>query len=109
MTKTKKLKSFPGYEIYNDGRVFSLKTNRFLLAGLNSDGYKIVCLMKDGRKVMKRVSRLVCQAFKRCPKPGETVNHINEIKTDDSESNVEWCSVRVNIRKYWENKRRMAV
>lgn len=104
-TKTKQLRSFPGYEIYNDGRIYSLKTNKFLLAGLNSQGYKIVCLMKDKKKVMKRVSHLVCQAFKRPRKPGETTDHLDENKLNNNDWNVCWCSRKVNIKRYWERRK----
>jgi hypothetical protein len=57
------------------------------------DGYHAVNL---GRGIVKRVNRLVCQAFSRAPNPGEEAAHQNGNPADDSAANLSWVTPVVN-------------
>lgn len=82
--------------IYRDGRVYSTKSNKFLKPQLNSNGYHIVHLF--GKK-KARVHRLVAETFLTDSEYyGLDVNHKNGTKTDNYESNLEWCTRSHNIR-----------
>lgn len=59
------------YEISNEGDVYSLRRGKCLKPRLSLDGYKRVCLFKDGKGYEYRVARLVAEAFIENPK----INH----------------------------------
>ena len=85
------------YKISNLGRVKNLKTNKILKLKLRKDGYTQVTLCKKGKQESKYVHRLVCEAFLENPLNLSEVNHKNEIKTDNSINNLEWCSKDYNL------------
>lgn len=87
------------YQVSNLGRVRSLKFGRVkvLKNGTNNSGYLTVCLLKDKKANCLLVHRLVASAF--IPNSDETktiINHINEDKTDNRVSNLEWCDRKYN-------------
>lgn len=93
----------PGYEhlgeVSNLGRIRSLKgAIRKTVFGKN--GYERIGLKAKGAKNTNYVTvhRIVALAF--CPgfRDGLTVNHINGVKTDNRAENLEWCSLKNNIR-----------
>ena len=94
------VKSVPGYEglysVSDDGRVFSLITNRELKPKIDRYGYKAVTLFKDGKSHYITVHRVVAKAFIPNPFSKRCVNHINEIKTDNRVENLEWVTIKEN-------------
>ena len=80
------------YEVSNMGQVKSLKFDKekILKQGKMKNDYLFVNLYKDG--IMKRflVHRLVASAFIDNPNNYPTVNHNNEVKTDNRVSNLCW-------------------
>ena len=93
------------YEVSDQGRVKSLKygKERILKPRKDSCGYLQVNLCKDGQKKMSLVHRLVSEAFIPNPNNLETVNHKDEVKTNNVASNLEWMS-RVDNKRYSANK-----
>ena len=45
----KMIKDFPDYMIYPDGRVFSIKSNKFMKSFTNTDKYLRIVLSHDGK------------------------------------------------------------
>ncbi len=87
------------YEVSSFGRVRNLKTKRILNLKTTQDGYKEICLHKQGNRKYIRVNRLVAFAFPEiCGKhfEGAVCNHINEKKQDNRAENLEWCTVQYN-------------
>ena len=93
------------YEVSNLGRVRSLKrtvwhpitgwTERaYKIRKLRTDknGYVLINLCKNGNIKTHKIHRLVATAFLENKKNEPTVNHINEIKSDNRSCNLEWCS-----------------
>lgn len=64
----------------------------------NRNGYCYVSLCKNGSAKNYSVHRLVAMAFVENPDGKNTVNHINEIKTDNRSVNLEWMSLPENLR-----------
>lgn len=79
------------YRVSNMGRVLSVRTETVLKPSL-CKGYCVVSLHDHGQRNFK-VHRLVAAAFSPNPENKPTVNHINEIKTDNRACNLEWATV----------------
>ena len=109
MTETwKAIAGFEGlYEVSNLGRVKSLKfgKERILKPCKSTGGYLQVCLCKDGKAKQSNVHRLVAEAFIQNPNNLETVNHKDEVKTNNVASNLEWMSQKDNINYGTRTKR----
>ena len=107
------------YKISNFGNVKSCK--RIIQHGLgNADrviesriikpyddnhGYHLVSLSKDGKVKKHKVHRLVAKAFIPNPKNKPTVNHKNEIRTDNHVDNLEWATYKENNNHGSHNER----
>ena len=96
------------YEVSDLGRVKSLnynhtETEKILKPQKNTGGYLHVYLCKDGHVKKFKVHRLVAESFIPNPQGLETVNHKDEVKTNNVASNLEWMSIADNIR-YSANK-----
>lgn len=81
------------YLISDLGNVFSLHRNRLITPKHSATGYLRVTLCDNGRKRNTGIHRLVAEAFLPNPENKPTVNHINEIKTDNRVVNLEWATV----------------
>ena len=108
MEKWKAIAGYEGsYEVSDLGRVKSLKygKEKILKPRKNTGGYLHVDLCKDGHTKNLLVHRLVAEAFIPNPQGLETVNHKDEVKTNNVTSNLEWMSQRDNNNYGTRNKR----
>lgn len=100
------------YEISNLGRVKSLNYHRTgvekIMKPLKIKGYLLVDLCRDGERKKFLVHRLVASEFIPNPKGLPEINHIDEVKTNNCVSNLEWCDRRYNINFGTRNKRMAA-
>ena len=62
-----------------------------------STGYLRVGLRINGRLHNIAVHRLVARAFIGDPAPGQVINHINEVRTDNRVINLEWVTQKQNF------------
>ena len=93
------IKGYEGkYSITEDGRVWSHKTHKWLATGLDRDGYQIVRIHDNGRETSKKVHRLVAETFLSNPDNLPEVNHIDEDKTNNSVTNLQWCTRKQNCQ-----------
>ena len=102
-----KFLNYSNYEVYEDGRIWSYKTKRFLKPATRKDGYQTVCLVdNEGKKKMYYIHRIVWEAVTREPiPPGYEINHRNEIKTSNMITNLELVSHKENINYGSRNER----
>lgn len=71
------------------------KHGRILKPGIRN-GYHSIGLMKNGKRVHKRIHRLVAEAFISNPDNLPQVNHKDEDKLNNIASNLEWCDNTYN-------------
>lgn len=92
----KAIAGYPDYEVFEDGRVYSHKTKRFLKPNVSSNGYASVELFNDDGSKRLSVHRLVAEAFIPNPHSYPCVNHKDENRLNNCASNLEWCTYRYN-------------
>lgn len=101
--------TYPGvkkdcYLITEDGRVYSLLTDKFLRPKLSTrHGYYEVALQADkdytGKRVYARIHRLVAYQFVPNPHNYPVVDHLDAKKTNNHYTNLEWVTVLENTRR----------
>lgn len=99
----KDIEGFEGlYRVSNKGDVKSLVNNKgverekILKPFINSKGYLQVDLCKNKKRYIKKVHRLVAQAFLPNPQNYPCINHKDECKTNNVVTNLEWCTQKYN-------------
>lgn len=91
------VKGFEEYYLVSDGgQIWSIRGQKVLKPKIDRYGYEVVLLSVNGHSYHRTVHRLVAQAFVPNPHNLPTVNHINEVKTDNRAVNLEWLSVADN-------------
>jgi len=84
---------FPNeYLISNSGLVWSIRRNKQVKGKLTNAGYLRVGLSVGGKRKDITIHRLVAETFIPNPKNKPTVNHLNEIKTDNRLENLQWAT-----------------
>lgn len=109
------IEGFEGlYQVSNLGRVRSLDrldganrrlTGKILKGGKHNGGYLRVTLCKNSVVYAKSIHRLVAEAFIPNPENKPQVNHIDEDKTNNTVSNLEWMTSKENINHGTHNER----
>jgi hypothetical protein len=92
-----------GYEVCDDGRVFSLSSNwrgygkRLMRTDLNSHGYERVRLTVNGRRKVYFIHKLVAEAYLE-PRPSRTheIRHLDGNKMNNSHNNLCWGTSKDN-------------
>ena len=111
MEHWKEIAGYEGlYEVSDQGRVKSLGNNKsgkekILKPGKTHGGYLVIGIRKDGQRKFLLVHRLVAESFIQNPQGFKTVNHKDEVKTNNAASNLEWMSIKDNINYGTHNKR----
>lgn len=93
------------YQVSNLGRVKRVTSGRILKEFKITKGYLLVSLYKNGSQSKKLIHRLVAQAFIPNPDDKPQVNHINEDKTNNLVSNLEWTTAKENVNYGTRNER----
>ena len=92
------IKDFEDYQITDDGRVWSKKTNRWMILQTNKQNrYSYVGLCKNGKRHLKSVHRLVAEAFIPNPENKPEIDHINRDRSLNVVTNLRWCTRLENM------------
>ncbi len=78
------------YLIYDDGKIWSNQSNRFIKPFIMNKGYQMIRLYDN--KVLKRytIHRLVAQHYLPNPNNFPQVDHIDRNKTNNNVNNLRW-------------------
>ena len=85
------------YEVSNYGNVRRKDSKKELRGGLNTYGYKVFILSKNGIRHTGKGHRLVAEAFIPNPDNKRDVNHKDGDKANNYVDNLEWASRSENI------------
>ena len=87
------------YTISSDGKVFSIRSGKYLKPRLSMDGYERVALCR-GKQYRReyRVHRLVAEAFIDNPDNLPQVNHKDFNRSNNYIENLEWCTNKENAQ-----------
>lgn len=96
MSRFREIEGYNGYIIYDDGRVYSSKTNKFLSYRVNKSGYRYVNLCNNGKYKSVSIHRLVGKYFVDNLNDYKCLNHIDCNKQNNLYSNLEWCTIKYN-------------
>ena len=94
-----KFRDFTKYDVYEDGRIWSYKSKKFLKPQTKKDGYQQVTLSDNEGNIKKyRLHRVVYEAVSGEPIPiGMQVNHISEAKDENFFANLNLMTPKENI------------
>lgn len=99
MDEQREIPGFPGYVIQRDGRVFSAKHRKIGLREVrqqrSAKGYIYVGLCLRGRKLNRRIHRLLLEAFVG-PSNGLWGLHRNDDRSDNRLENLYWGTPQDN-------------
>ena len=101
-------RDYTKYEVYEDGRIFSYYTNKFLKPRTNNKGYQQIRLYdNEGKQKTYLLHRVVFEAVSCEPIPEcYEINHIDEMKDNNAISNLELVSHKENCNFGSRNTRR---
>lgn len=98
----KKINGYPNHSVSTEGQVRNDKTGKVYKTWLDTNGYPSLHLGKD----IKRVHKLVAEAFIENPSNLPEVNHKDGNKLNCHKDNLEWCTHAENISHSWKNLKR---
>lgn len=101
----KQIKNFEYYYVDEHGNVYSEKTGKLkkLSPILTHYGYYDVGLTNSSGTKKMYIHRLVAESFINNPNNLPQVNHIDGNKLNNNVSNLEWCTLKDNLKHAREN------
>jgi hypothetical protein len=99
----KQIKQHPDYCITLDGKVFSLKSMKFIKPYFDRDGYVFYRMSKNSKEYQRKAHRLVAMTYIPNPLNKSDVNHIDGKKGNNIVFNLEWNTKSENAKHAWDN------
>lgn len=104
----KSIDDFPKYQVSDQGRIKNIQSGRIFIGSRDAFGYMHVRLINPyGGYTLKKVHRLVAEAFLPNPEGKPIIDHIDGDKTRNMLDNLRWVTHSENSRAY-DKKRREA-
>jgi len=100
--------SYPKILVYDDGRVWSTTSKRFLESTVVKQYPYVYVYTENHKRVGRLLHRLVAELFVRNPKPDKyhEVNHKDGNKLNCRASNLEWVNRTKNMVHSWKMKKK---
>nr|QBK85312.1 MAG: HNH endonuclease [Iridovirus LCIVAC01] len=93
----KEIDSYPGYRIYNNGQIYSDKTNKYINLRIRGGYYRINLYHNNIRRTYS-VHRLIAQYFCENLDKKPIVNHKDGNKLNNHYTNLEWVTQSENVK-----------
>jgi hypothetical protein len=90
------IKDFENYEISNFGNIKNVKTGRILKKTIDGHGYHMVKLCKEGKKVNKKIHKLVGNAFIPNPLNKNCIDHKDGNRLNNNIDNLRYVTYQEN-------------
>lgn len=101
----KPINGFPKYQVSNQGRIKNIESGRIFTGTCDAFGYIHVRLINSqGTHTLRKIHRLVAEAFLPNPEGKPIIDHKDEDKTNNTLSNLRWVTYSENTIAY--NKKR---
>ena len=101
----KTLPDFPKYQVSDQGRIKNIESGRIFTGTQDAFGYVHVRLINPkGTYTLKKVHRLVAEAFLPNPENKPIIDHIDGDKTNNALSNLRWFTYSENSKAYEASK-----
>ena len=97
VSDTGKVRSLWRYKPSGRGKYTTREDSIQELKSIDSNGYKIVILMENGKRNRRYIHRLVAEAFIPNPESKPNVNHRDFNPSNNSVNNLEWCTQKENV------------
>ena len=102
----KDIKGYPDYQISTQGRVWSIRKQKYMKPQINNMGYYQLNMFATNGKVKKElIHRLVALTFIDNPNNYPQVHHINHNPQDNRVENLQWVTGKQNCRDTKANKK----
>lgn len=84
------------HEVSNLGNIRSINGKQ-LKPWISTTGYYNIKVIEQGKRINKKLHRLICKAFNPNPLNKPDVNHIDGNKLNNVPTNLEWCTHAENM------------
>lgn len=97
---------YQNYLIYEDGKIFSKKSNKFLKSAKNKNGYLQVNLWNNNKFMKFYIHRLIALHYVNNPDPDKykIVDHLDRNKSNNNITNLRWVDNYINSQNRTINK-----
>lgn len=98
-----KTKDYPDYLINKDGKIYSLKTKKYLKPIVKNTGYLYVFLYNKNGMKKHYIHLLVLNVFRGRKPNGYESRHLDGNNQNNHINNLEWGTRRQNINDKWKH------
>lgn len=89
--------NYPNYTVNEKGKIYSIKSNKFIKPSITKNGYMSVELFNENGSKRMLAHRIVAMAYIPNPNDYPQVNHIDENPSNNNVENLEWCTAKYNM------------